>query len=189
MRLSELTFAAIDFEGGGATSDAPDLPIQIGIATARLGETPSLFDSFLSINRPVTPSAQRVHGISDQDLIGAPNLPQYFPTLQEHLTGRPLVAHAHGTERRFLSSLPGHRFGPWVDTLQLARRIYPDFSSHKLSHLCDTLTLTPTLTQICPNRTWHDALFDASASLVLLFHLIEVLKLENEDLTMLSPKK
>jgi DNA polymerase-3 subunit epsilon len=177
MTIAETTFAAIDFEAAGAIPGKPDVPIQIGIAAGCLGEIPTLYDSFLAIDRPVTRGAQRVHGITDEQLVGSPTLLQLFPTLKTHLGGYPLVAHAHGTEKRFLAALPGHPFGPWIDTLKLARRIYPQAESHRLGALCDQLALTPKLRELIPDRDWHDALFDAAASLLLLFHLVSELDL------------
>ena len=186
MTIAEYSFAAIDFEAAGAVPGKPDVPIQIGIATARLGEDPVLYDSFLAIDRPVTRGAQRVHGITDQQLLEKPSLLQIYPTLRSHLADRPLVAHAHGTEKRFLASLPGHSFGPWVDTLKLGRKFYPQAESHNLGRLCDALQITPKLQQLLPERDWHDALYDAAASLYLLFHLIEELDLSQQPLSALQ---
>lgn len=185
MTIAETTFAALDFEGAGAAPGQPDVPIQIGIASGRLGEEPTLFDSFLAIDRPVTRGAQRVHGITDEQLTASPTLLQLYPDLQNHLGNRPLVAHAHGTEKRFLSALPGHPFGPWLDTLKLARKIYPQAQSHKLGRVSDDLGLTPQLRDWVPDRDWHDALFDATASLLILFHIVEELGLANEPLDVL----
>ena len=183
--ISEITFAALDFEAAGAVPGKPDAPIQIGIACGQLGKKISLYDSFLAIDRPVTKGAQRIHGITDHQLMNAPNLLQLYPTLQEHLAHRPLVAHAHGTEKRFLASLPGHPFGPWLDTLNLARKVYPDAESYKLGRLCDQLELTENVKTLVPNRDWHDALFDATASLLILFEIIKKLDLARQPLELL----
>lgn len=183
--IREVTFAAIDFEAAGAVKGQADVPIQIGIATGRLGEAPELFDSFLSIDRPVSWGAKRVHGISDAQLVGCPTLLEIFPTLKVHLGDRPLVAHAHGTEKRFLGALPGHSFGPWLDTLKLTRKIYPKAESHRLGRICDDLMVSPKLQELVPERGWHDALFDAAASLLLLFHLIDELDLADKPLSVL----
>lgn len=185
MLISETTFAAIDFEAAGAAPGAPDAPIQIGIASGKIGEPPELFTSYLALDRPVTKGAQRVHGITDQTLANAPTLLELFPDLQTHLANRPLVAHAHGTEKRFLAALPGHPFGPWLDTLSLSKKFYPQAPSHKLGRLCDSLLITDQLRKLIPDRDWHDALFDAAASLLLLFHLIEELNLASQPLKIL----
>ena len=186
MTIAETTFAAIDFEGAGAVLEKPDVPIQIGIARSKLGDTPQLYDSFLAIDRPVTRGAQRVHGITDKQLAHAPTLLQLYPTLQSELGVGPLVAHAHGTEKRFLASLPGHPFGPWIDTLKLTRKVYPEARSHKLGNLCDDLGITPSIQNLVPDRTWHDALFDAAASLLILFHIVKELNLNDQPIDILK---
>ncbi len=45
--------------------------------------------------------------------------------------------------------------------------------------LCDRLDLSAEVEQLCPDRNWHDALYDAIASLVLLR---KILKDTGEDL-------
>ena len=83
------------------------------------------------------------------------------------------MAHGKGTEKRFLRAVPGHGFGPWIDTLLLARAAWPDLPSHSLGGLCEAHGLTATIQVLVPGKSWHDALFDAVASLALLAHLIE----------------
>lgn len=183
--IRDLTFAAIDFEAAGAVKGQADVPIQIGIATGGVDREPVLYDTFLAIDRPVSRGAQRVHGISDAQLVGSPSLLQIFPDLKEHLDGRPLVAHAHGTEKRFLGALPGHSFGPWIDTLTLSRKIYPTADSHRLGRVCESLGLASALESLVPGRGWHDALFDAAASLLLLLRVIDELNLADQPLSVL----
>ena len=184
--IRELHFTAIDFESAGAARGKTDVPVQIGLASWRpdqpVGE---LFDSYLACDRPVTWSARKVHGIQDEDLVDAPRLPQLWPTLKQKLGGAVVVAHGKGTEKRFLRAFPGHGFGPWVDTLLLARAAWPDAPSHGLSELCDSSGLTREIETMVPDRRWHDALFDATASLVLLRHMVDTLDLPDEPLAVL----
>src|SRR5690606_13551687 len=84
-----------------------------------------------------------------------------------------------------LRTFPGHGFGPWIDTLHLARAAWPDFAKHSLGRLCDTLRLTETIRLHVPGKTWHDALFDSVASLVLLSHLIETHDLADDHVDVL----
>ena len=88
-----------------------------------------------------------------------------------------VVAHGHGTEKRYLRNFPGHGFGPWVDTLLLSRAAWPDLKSHGLGDLCEHFGLTNKINDLVPDKTWHDALYDATASLVLLEYLIQQFKL------------
>jgi len=132
--------------------------------------------SFLHCDQEITWSAQKVHGITTEDLAGASSLLSLWPTLKSALGQGPVVAHGHGTEKRFLRAFPGHPFGPWVDTLQLARAAWPDLPSHSLGDLCKSLGLDSFVSQ-APGKSWHDALYDALASLALLAHLIDEFQL------------
>lgn len=171
--IAEHTFAAIDFESAGAERGKTDVPVQLGMATWSSGSGHAdHFVSYIQADRDVTWSAQKVHGISGEDLADAPALINLWPEIKATLSGRTLVAHGHGTEKRYLRSFPGHGLGPWVDTLQLARAAWPELPSHALGDVCGHFALTGAVSQLVPGKTWHDALYDATASLVLLEHLI-----------------
>jgi DNA polymerase-3 subunit epsilon len=62
--------------------------------------------------------------------------------------------------------------GPWVDTLQLSRAAWPELTSHALGDLCEHWQLTSQVSKLIERKTWHDALYDATASLVILEYLI-----------------
>lgn len=167
-------FAAIDFESAGVSKGDTDTPIQIGIAVMP-GLDVSALDSFVSYlhtDRPVTWQASQVHGISKADLAGAPTLPSLWPEVKARLGGRLVVAHGAGTEKRFLRAYPMHGFGPWVDTLQLARRFWPGVRDYSLETLIASGNLQTELDGVCPGRRFHDALYDAAASLLVLRHIV-----------------
>lgn len=171
--ISSHTFAAIDFESAGAARGKTDVPVQIGMAmwSAEDGHHHP-FSSFIRADRPITWAAQKVHGISTEDLADAPALMTLWPEIKAALSGNIVVAHGYGTEKRYLRAFPAHGFGPWVDTLLLARAAWPELPSHALGDLCDHFSLSEQVASLVPEKTWHDALFDAAASLVLLEHLV-----------------
>lgn len=171
-------FTAIDFESAGAASGVADSPVQIGLATWSAAEGHGGgFVSYLSTSQPVRWSARKVHGIGLEDLKEAPSLLALWPELKNRLAGAVVVAHGKGTEKRFLRAFPGHGFGPWIDTLLLARAAWPELPDHSLGTLCGQRKLTEKVRAIVPGKSWHDALFDAAASLVLLEHLVGELSL------------
>jgi len=184
--ISQCQFAAIDFESAGASRGQTDVPVQIAISlwtpADGLGET---FCSFLSTDQEITWSAQKVHGITTADLAGAPSLLSLWPEVHRLLSDRVIVAHGHGTEKRFLRAFPGHSFGPWVDTLHLYRAAWPALDSFTLGALCDRFELTSAVDAAHSDRQWHDALYDACASAVLLQHLLAELALTNKSLDLL----
>ena len=184
--ISRTRFAAIDFESAGASRGRTDVPVQVAISLwspeAGLEES---FCSFLATDQPITWAARKVHGITPEDLKDAPSLLSLWPEFKRLLTGRAVVAHGHGTEKRFLRAFPGHPFGPWIDTLHLARAAWPDLESFSLGALCDRFQLTPAVDRAHPGRRWHDALYDATASAVLLEHLVGELRLAEKPLDLL----
>jgi DNA polymerase-3 subunit epsilon len=171
--IREIRFCAIDFESAGAARGQTDCPVQVATAgwSVESGHADP-FDSYLRVDREIHWAASKVHRITREHLAGAPSLLELWPQLQPRLAGAWIVAHGKGTEKRFLRAFPGHRFGPWVDTLLVARAAWPDAPDHSLGALCDALNLTQDVRALVPQRTWHDALFDATASLVLLAHLV-----------------
>ncbi|MES2923230.1 MAG: exonuclease domain-containing protein [Verrucomicrobiota bacterium] len=176
-------FTAIDFESAGASRGKTDSPVQIGLAswsaeTGHAGE----FVSYLRTEQPIQWAARKVHGIGPEHLAEAPVLLMLWPEVKQRLAGAIVVAHGKGTEKRFLRAFPGHGFGPWIDTLLLARAAWPALPDHSLGALCEAHGLTDSIRALVPDKSWHDALFDAVASLVLLAHLIETHALADEPL-------
>lgn len=184
--IAQTGFAAIDFESAGTSRGQTDVPIQIGIALWSPADGHGeAFRSFLHTDRAVTWSAQRVHGITTDQLADAPPLVSLWPETKRLLGGRAVVAHGHGTEKRFLRAFPGHPFGPWIDTLNLSRAAWPAAPSHSLGDLCAMLGLAPRVEEIAPGGQWHDALYDSIASLVILEHLVDSCALADSPLDVL----
>lgn len=172
MTVAETAFAAIDFESAGLRPGGTEVPVQIGLARMQGGEVADFFGSFLATDEPITWSAQKVHGIRQKDLKGAPTLLNLWPELKTRMGGHWLVAHGAATEKRFLRAFPFHGFGPWVDTLKLARAMWPAQPSFALGDLTIALGLEEELRAAHANFRWHDALSDAIASLLLLRRII-----------------
>ena len=185
MKTREVRFAAIDFESAGTAPGLTDEPVQIAVVHWNGESLERVLDSYLKPSRPVTWAAREVHGISDEMLRGAPPLLDLWPKIREALRDRWVVVHGGATEKRFLSVFPFHGFGPWVDTLPLARAIYPSLESHALGETIESLGLCQKLTT-WENFRWHDAASDAAASLVLLEHLVEAANLHEEPAEILT---
>ena len=124
-------------------------------------------------DRPFNPRAPGRHARLRHELAQAPDLPALWPELQPWLTGVPLAAHNVGTERSVLErAAPLHRFGPWIDTLKLTRKAYPQLASSALEDVVAALQLQPRLEALIAGRAPHDALYDAVACALLLEHFL-----------------
>ena len=176
MDLKNLEFASIDFESTGNREGIGDEPIQIGIAVMKEFEIDknSFFRSYIkpSNDLQITSRSQSVHRIKNEQLEKSPVLYELWPTINELLGKRVVVAHGAGTEKRFLRSFPMHGFDIWIDTLQLAKKVLPKSTDYSLGALIEDINANEELKAICPELDWHDALFDAVASLFLLKKLL-----------------
>lgn len=185
---SPLSFAGIDFESARLKNSRGDEPVQIGIAvfSPSSSASPSLEICWKSYLKP-SGAVFSGPGLSDASVLDdAPDFLSLWPKIRQSLHGRILVAHGAGTEKRFLRAFPGHGFGPWIDTLRLSRAVLPSTPSHSLGDLCSTLDIEPHLRQLLPDTTWHDALFDAIAALLLLRKLTEISGANLSDIATLS---
>ena len=176
MDLKNLEFASIDFESTGHREGIGDEPIQIGIAVMKEFEIDknSFFRSYIkpSNDLQITSRSQSVHRIKNEQLQKSPVLFELWPKINELLSKRVVVAHGAGTEKRFLRSFPMHGFDIWIDTLQLAKKVLPESTDYSLGALIHDIGANEDLKTICPELDWHDALFDAVASLFLLKELL-----------------
>jgi len=176
MDLKNLEFASIDFESTGHREGIGDEPIQIGIAVMKEFEIDknSFFRSYIkpSNDLQITSRSQSVHRIKNEQLEKSPVLYELWPKINELLGKRVVVAHGAGTEKRFLRSFPMHGFDIWIDTLQLAKKVLPESTDYSLGALIEDINANEELKAICPGLDWHDALFDAVASLLLLKKLL-----------------
>ena len=172
--IRDLYFAALDFESAGEAPGLTDAPVQAGIAAMTGGTIvpDSFFRTYINPRRAVTWAAQKVHGITTASLENAPDMITLWPEFRDRLAGRVVVAHGAGTEKRFLRTFPMHGFGPWVDTVQLARRAWPGLGDYSLEALAHRLGFRAELDALCPGLTFHDALYDAAGSLLVLRSLI-----------------
>ena len=153
-----MEFAAIDFETTGYEDGGKNEPWQLGIAVVRdlqIVETAEFF-----FGTALTPDYETMMAQWDA----------WYP----YLADRRLVAHNIATERTILTRIaPLTKWGPWTDTMKLARRRYPKMPSYKLGDLCAVLGCEPQM----EGRTWHDGLYDAiaCANLALRLNLISTL--------------
>jgi len=173
MRICETTLTVLDFETTGSVPGFDTEPWQVGAVRLMNGrvDPEQMFDSLIrvDVNRPFNAYAPGAHHKLRDEIAAAPDVSNVWKNLESWVTDSPLVAHNIAVEKKFLRQMaPMHRFGPWVDTLVLARKAWPKAPSHKLEDLIAGLGLEPRVRELCPDRAAHDALYDAVAAAVLL---------------------
>jgi DNA polymerase-3 subunit epsilon len=147
-----MDFVAIDFETTGYDSGGKNEPWQLGAAIVsdfKIIETREWF-----FGTPLTPDFEPLMDQWDS----------FYPVL----AGKRLVAHNIACEKTILTRMaPLTKWGPWVDTLKLAKARYPKLPSYALVDLCEMFGCVPQM----PGRTWHDGLYDAVACAMLAMRL------------------
>ena len=184
--IGGLHFAAIDFESAGAARGETDQPVQIGIAAcSRLEDEPELWTSYIAVEKPVLWSASQVHGITTEMLADAPSFPSLWPEIRSRLGQAVVVGHNPATERKVQAA--GYQAGVYINRQQgyyhydLSR-----LADYSLSSLCGALGLTCSVEALLPARRWHDALYDALASLLIVRFLVKELNLSGQPLDVLG---
>ena len=190
---AQAIFTGLDFEGSGLSETHPDSPVQIGMATMRGTEICTQTVSFLNIDHEVTREAYRIHRIDRSQCVEAPTLHSFWAMLRETSLSTVFVAHNASTERRYLkNAFPLWNLNQvaWIDTLKLSRIAWPDAESHQLEAVVARIG-REALHTLFSGRTWHDALFDAAGSLMILRHLLALPGWESfliRDLVKAHPK-
>ena len=151
------TWVAIDFE---TATREPTSACAVGVAIVE-GERVAKRSSWL-VQPPFNEYEfwnTRVHGISAEDTVLAPDFREIWFELQPMLAAGPLLAHNASFDMRVLRALLGSLELPippvrYVCTVSMARKAFPKLSSHRLNVVCDH----------CGIRLMHhDAASDAEA--------------------------
>lgn len=168
---SEIPFAVVDFETTGRDPEV-DRVIEVGIVCFEQG-APTIREGLLVNPGIVVPEeARAVHGITDEELEGAPPFRAVLPRVLELLKGKLPVAYNADFDRLFLrrelalaapKETPQDEMPPatreevvWVDPLVWAREILKDLESRRLGEVAAHLGV--------PLETAHRAAGDAEAT-------------------------
>ena len=175
-----MRFVALDFETTGVVNGLPNEPWQLGLVEVVDGEpvAKSAWETYFNVpvDRPFSVRAPGRWAQMRAELAAAPTFMEQWGAILERVAGVPLVAHNAATERTLLvKRAPLTKFGPWIDTLKIARSLYPSLKSHALGDLVAAFGLQEKVDALCPGRTWHDALYDACAGAVLAVFLLRKL--------------
>ena len=171
------TFTALDFETTGHVRNQRCLPWQLGLAEGGQGTIQRTHMLFLCVPADFhfNPYAPGRWAEKRELLAASPSLQESWPELAPWLSERYLVSHNAPVERKMLQeNFPLHAFPLWLDTLKIARTVYPRMKSYALEALLDSLNLTSSVEAACPELAPHDALYDAVGCLTLLYHILSL---------------
>ena len=152
-------YVAFDVETTGLYPRRGDRIIEIGAVSIQDGITASEFHSLVNVPRRISKLAQRVHGITNDDIQDAPMPEQVFSELQDFICRCTLVAHNAGFDMSFLryEFQKNHLIlnNKSICTLERSRRLFPGLNNYKL-HTVYRHVLKKEISRRC-----HRALDDA----------------------------
>ncbi len=155
-----LNYVVVDVEGNG--QQPPDL-VELAVVPIVGGVIGTLASWLARPDTPITPLASKIHGITNEDVAGAPPFSQIEAQVRRALAGGAVVAHnAHvdiGVLRRKLADWECPEV---FDTLKIARRRLSRQVSYRLRSLTTLLDLDDGLPSgLVPHRASYDALVTA----------------------------
>ena len=110
----------------------------------------------------------RIHGISHDHVVGAPNFGDIHAAIEGRLAGRITVAHSFFDKGALGAACATHGRAviktTWLDSVRVAKRAWPELSSHRLNVLTKFLGV---------RHKHHDALSDARAAGMVIVRAIE----------------
>ncbi len=140
------SFIALDLETTGI-SPAEDRIIEIGAIKVIDGNECKTFNTFINPKMKIPERITEITGIDDRMVSGAPILRDIFPEFLEFLEDYPLLGHNILFDFSFLKTAAVNMEYSFekqgIDTLKMARRIYPEAESKKLEFLCEYLGIDP----------------------------------------------
>ncbi len=150
----------LDTETTGLDIKSGDRIIEIGIIELIDSiKTGNDYHALINPEKDIDKSAQRVHGISNDDLKDKPKFCDIVDELMNFLKDSPIIIHNADFDRKFLDfeleNCGRKRLtNEIIDTLIIARKEFPS-QSVSLDSLCKKLKIDNT------NRDYHSAMLDA----------------------------
>lgn len=131
--------AIIDFETTGMSPSMGDRATEVAIVMLEGGQVVDRFQSLMNAGVRVNSFITQLTGITNAMVQAAPPAEQVMREAARFVAGRPMVAHNAAFDRKFwqaeLARCGQEAAHPFVCTLLLSRRLYPQVPNHKLGTL------------------------------------------------------
>mgnify|MGYP004444263785 CR=1 FL=1 len=165
------TYCVLDLETTGLSAKTEKIT-EIGIMKIQNGEVVNEFCEFVNPEKPIPKRVQEVTNITDEMVANSPTIDVLFPKVLDFIKDSVLVAHNASFDIGFLKNVAknlGYEFDyTYVDTLPLARKLYPELKKHKLGKIAEHLKIKVEVA--------HRALDDVDTTVKILKEMMKTLK-------------
>jgi len=167
--LDDATYVVFDVETTGLSA-VYDTIIELAAVKIHNGEIIDRFERFANPHHPLSATTIELTGITDEMVKDAPNIDIVLREFKEWMEDGILVAHNASFDMGFIQmGFKKYEIGITengvIDTLELARNLYPDFKNYRLNTLCKKFDIN--LTQ------HHRAIYDAEATGFLMIKMLK----------------
>lgn len=178
-------YIALDIETTGLDPSYDEI-IEVCAIHIKDGIAIDTYCRLINIGRPLDPLTVYLTGITDDMLEKAPPATHVLRCLYQYIGGHIIVGHNVNFDINFCYDAFDQKFGlqfsnNYVDTLRLARRLFPDLPHHRLSDLCEYFKIN--------QQYEHRAFADAMYTSFVFEKMREHIAANNIQVSDLIPKK
>lgn len=168
------SFVVFDIETTGLSPES-DQVTEIGAVKVVNGEIVDTFSTFVNPQMPIPPKITQLTSITDEMVKDAPTMEEILDSFLEFCKDSVVVAHNAAFDTGFMRHA-ARRFNrnfdfAVLDTLQLARKMFPELKSHRLNVVAEHLKVSL--------ENHHRAVDDSKATADILTKCFEILKTMN----------
>lgn len=174
MRVSN-KYVVVDLETTGNSPKKGDKIIQFAAVVVENGEIVEQFSSFVNPGRNIPPFIEELTGLNDDMVKDAPDFAEIAPKVLQLLDEAYFVAHNVLFDLSFLQEElidAGYEgfLGPVLDTVEMARVLFPTADSYKLNDLA----IQEGLNHERPHQADSDAYVTAELLIILIKRLLNL---------------
>ena len=140
--LEDATYCVLDLETTGISITTEKIT-EVGIMKVKNGEVIDEFEMFVNPEKPIPQRVVEVTNITDEMVKDAETIDKVFPKILEFVGDSIIVAHNASFDVGFLkhnAKQLGYEFNnTYIDTLPLAKDLFPDLKKYKLGKIADSL--------------------------------------------------
>lgn len=168
INLDDATYTVFDLETTGISVNYEKI-IEISAVKVRHGVTIGQFSELVNPEKNISSTIVGLTGISNADVKNARKIKDVLPDFLKFIEGTILVGHNvdfdMGHLYKNLNNLGiSHEKYPYIDTLYLAKVLYPDHKKYALDAVCKFLGVSL--------DRHHRALSDATATMEIFLHML-----------------
>ncbi len=138
----DTTYCVLDLETTGFSATTEKIT-EVGIMKIQNGEVLDQFSCFVNPEKHIPQRVSEVTNITDDMVADAETIDKVFPRILDFIEGSVLIAHNAPFDMGFLKQNAknlGYEFDyTYIDTLSLAKDLFPDYKKYKLGKIAENL--------------------------------------------------